>query len=78
LGCFIFLFKHGLFPVFPPQFPDNTLGPKFTVNGGVRAGYAFINTFATVTGQMFLTRNSDFAIRMVFAMHGAPLYAESA
>jgi len=78
LGCFILLFKHGLFPLFPPQFPDNTLGPKFTVNGGVRAGYTLINTFATVTGQMFLARNGDIAIRMILAMHVAPLYAESA
>jgi hypothetical protein len=77
VGCFILLFKRELLPVFPPHLPDNALSSKLAVNGRVGAGYAVVKTFTAVAGEMFLARNGNIAIRMIFTMHGVPLYTES-
>lgn len=71
-----------LFASVTGHFPDNALGPEFTVEPRAEAFTAVfdIQTLATLpakTGFVLLTDRKGFTIRMVFTLHLFPLTDDS-
>ena len=61
------------FGFFAAEFPDDATLAKFTIDAGVGAGLAFVQTFLAIIIIHFLAMDTGFPVGVKTAVHGAVL-----